>query len=178
MNWKPRAGFSVPEILTAIGIIVVGNLVVMHACRQARQVARSSSCASNVKQLATALRVYAEDADGVMPPSPRAMAHLMVYTKNEQIFCCPTKTSLAWLRRHPEDKSVPAGDVKPNDYLCNPRARLDDPPGVILVGDDAPSRHLGRWNGARLDGAAFLWPADQWETNWGTVRSDDKPQPR
>jgi len=60
----------------------------------------------------------------------------------------------------------------------NSHVRLDDRPQELLVADDAPDRHQGRrWVAARLDGAAFILPARDWQEQTAPMRSDRHVQP-
>ncbi len=177
-----RRGFTAEELTVVMLLIAVAVLVVaVGAGRVATATARSASCMSNVKQIGTAMRMYATDNSGRMPPGPREFAGIYEYVKNVQLLQCPE-----------DDDPEPAGDagfglVAPSpwepaqyvelksSYIMNPEVQTDGIPSTIMVGDDAPDRHPGpRWVGARLDGAAFLWRADEWEQKLGWVMSDDK----
>jgi hypothetical protein len=169
---RSRAGFTVEEIMTALVIIAIGNCFIIYQSRKAREIARTTACASNVRQLALAMRMYASDNDGFMPPAAHAVAGLNEYLKSSQIYQCPSDPT-------PVEVAAPGLGTFKLSYLLNTQVRLDDLPGTILVGDSQPDRHLGRrWNGARLDGAGHLWPADQWETQWGpVVKDEDRTHP-
>ena len=166
---RSRAGFTVQEILTALLIIFIGNWFIIYQSRKARDVARTAACASNVRQLALAMRMYAADNDGFMPPDAHLVTALNEYLKNWQILRCPSDPTPVVV----EMPGLNSGTVGLS-YVLNTQVRLDDLPGTILVGDNQPDRHLGRrWNGARLDGAGHLWPAQEWETQWGAVVKDE-----
>jgi len=170
---KRRAGFSLGELFLAMTIIIIGGGIVVANCHRAYRSARAASCTSNVKQLAIALRMYCNDWDRP-PTDARDFGALMGYIKNQQVLTCPAQ-------REPAGRVSVAIFGGPNglsrdDYLLNPQMRLDDPPGVVIVGDDTPARHMHRyWIGARLDGACFLWPASQWQSHLGGVTSHATP---
>jgi hypothetical protein len=170
----PRAGFTAGELVTALFIIFVGTLFVARAGQAGFEAARTASCLSNVRQLVLAMRTYASDTGGLMPPGPQAFGPLDAYTRSTQIYACPGDEKPKTIRLF---MSTGGGRMAEQEvqvsYLMNPTARLDDLPATMLVGDDRPARHVGhRWIGARLDGAAYLWPADQWQTRLGWVMSD------
>ena len=70
----------------SIGCLVLLNSFVNNIIT--RQTAKTSSCLSNEKQLATGILMYIQDYDEHFPPAPRWMDNLVPYTKNEQVFHC------------------------------------------------------------------------------------------
>ena len=174
MRRHRRGGFSLGELFLAMSIIIVGGGVVIANCHRGYRSARAAACTSNVKQLAIAMRMYGTDYDRP-PPDPRDFGALMVYIKNQQVLVCP-----AHRQREGSPDPGPSGSGEPShlrtDYLLNPQARLDDAPQTVIVGDDVPARHMGRyWIGARLDGACFVWPASEWQSRLGGVTTDAPP---
>ena len=63
-----RAGFSLIELLVVIAIISIMLGLLLPALAGARDAARHAECASNLRQLATASHLYADDHRGLMPP--------------------------------------------------------------------------------------------------------------
>lgn len=70
MSRKPIRGFTLVEILVALGILVLLCAVLMGVFSRVRDSAQLTSCAGNMKQLHLALAAYAADNDGVLPPFP------------------------------------------------------------------------------------------------------------
>jgi type II secretory pathway pseudopilin PulG len=181
---RRRAGFTAEEILMALLIIGLAISAVQWAGSAVREAARSTSCVSNVRELGLALRMYAADNAGRLPPGPRDFPALIPYVAgisaltgtyghSPAIFRCPNDPAPATLPFILQS----GGKTDPvrSSYLLNPTAQLDDLPSVILAGDDVSNRHQGRrWVGVRLDGAAQLYPAKSWEEKLGwVIRHDD-----
>ena len=66
-NWK-RKNFTLIELLIVISIIGILAGMLMPALAAAKERSMSSSCASNLKQIASAALMYTDDNRGVMSP--------------------------------------------------------------------------------------------------------------
>jgi prepilin-type N-terminal cleavage/methylation domain-containing protein/prepilin-type processing-associated H-X9-DG protein len=62
-----RRGFTLIELLVVIAIIAILAAILFPVFAQARDKARAASCLSNVKQLALAFNMYAQDYDESLP---------------------------------------------------------------------------------------------------------------
>lgn len=95
-----RRGFTLIELLVVIAIIAILAAILFPVFGRAREQARKSSCQSNLRQIGLALQMYCQDSDGILPtlaaqPSvapgvPVVTDVLRPYTKNVQIFRCPS----------------------------------------------------------------------------------------
>jgi prepilin-type N-terminal cleavage/methylation domain-containing protein/prepilin-type processing-associated H-X9-DG protein len=103
-----RRGFTLIELLVVIAIIAILAAILFPVFAQAREMARKTSCTSNMKQIGTAAMMYRQDYDEQMYfdrfiDGPYAMPdnattgpeqywfHTMhPYVKNFGIFNCPT----------------------------------------------------------------------------------------
>ncbi|MFA9479977.1 type II secretion system protein [Phycisphaerales bacterium AB-hyl4] len=72
MAMMPRKGFTLIELLVVISIIAILVALLLPALRSARQAARTTACASNMRQLVLAYNVYVNDSgDWVYPMGRR-----------------------------------------------------------------------------------------------------------
>ncbi|MEI6501577.1 MAG: prepilin-type N-terminal cleavage/methylation domain-containing protein [Armatimonadota bacterium] len=106
-----KRGFTLIELLVVIAIIAILAAILFPVFAKAREKARQTSCLSNCKQMGTALRMYCQDYDERFPlagyvipgfniPGAGGSAdganvnmwrfYLSPYTKNWQIFVCPS----------------------------------------------------------------------------------------
>lgn len=97
-----RRGFTLIELLAVIAIIAILAAILFPVFARAREKARQSSCLSNIKQLGTAVLMYTQDYDEVLPYAIGGadMSHLATmmellgpYTKNRQIERCPSDST-------------------------------------------------------------------------------------
>src|SRR3954454_14325368 len=105
-------GFTLIELLVVIAIIAILAAILFPVFARAREAARSTSCASNLRQLGMAMTMYGQDNEGCYPlhytlaPSftsggywfgtvssgvvDKTQGMLFPYTKNHQIQLCPS----------------------------------------------------------------------------------------
>jgi len=105
MTRHRRAGFTLIELLVVIAIIAILASILFPVFARARSKARQSACMSNLRQLGTALAMYADDYDEMLPlwslvggapdgsgrlPGPAYTwdTQLFPYMKNTQILVC------------------------------------------------------------------------------------------
>jgi len=112
-----RKGFTLIELLVVIAIIAILAAILFPVFAQAREKARQTSCLSNMKQIGTAMMMYAQDYDETYPGDDTApvvgdgrwgtyywMFLTIPYIKNNPvafskpkggIFSCPSDTGQA-----------------------------------------------------------------------------------
>src|SRR5713226_9587436 len=100
-----RGGFTLIELLVVIAIIAILAAILFPVFAQAREKARQTTCASNMKQMGLALEMYRQDYDSRNPNEwPWAGLNLYdwdhtfleviaPYTKSQKIGVCPSAQS-------------------------------------------------------------------------------------
>ena len=96
--------FTLIELLVVIAIIAILAAMLMPALNRAREQGRIASCTTNLKQLGTALMMYAEDHQGHAEGCTWAAVYevpfsqyifdynLNLYINNKNTFVCPSDT--------------------------------------------------------------------------------------
>jgi len=97
-----RRGFTLIELLVVVAVIALLAAILFPVFAQVREKARQTSCASNLKQLAAALAMYAQDYDQTMPAAVSAPPinggngtdvpydrQLAPYGTSDGVYACP-----------------------------------------------------------------------------------------
>ncbi len=94
-----RRGFTLIELLVVIAIIAILAAILFPVFARAREKARQTQCLSNVKEIALAILMYAQDYDESICPYVDDNHHYDLmgwwvvidpYIKNEQVRQCPS----------------------------------------------------------------------------------------
>jgi prepilin-type N-terminal cleavage/methylation domain-containing protein/prepilin-type processing-associated H-X9-DG protein len=105
---RQKGGFTLIELLVVIAIIAILAAILFPVFSRAREQARKTACLSNLKQIGTALMMYAQDWDESLPvattycawPDPQNnlqyYVRLQPYVKNWQVWTCPSGWSPHW----------------------------------------------------------------------------------
>jgi prepilin-type N-terminal cleavage/methylation domain-containing protein/prepilin-type processing-associated H-X9-DG protein len=97
-----KRGFTLIELLVVIAIIAILAAILFPVFASAREKARQSSCANNLKQLGTAMNMYYDDWDGVFQPQRYGEAlgnnlgwtdRIRAYNKTFGLFTCPSSSA-------------------------------------------------------------------------------------
>jgi prepilin-type N-terminal cleavage/methylation domain-containing protein/prepilin-type processing-associated H-X9-DG protein len=94
-----RRGFSLVELLVVIGIIALLIAFLLPTLAAARRSAETVQCGSNLRQLAAALILYANENNGYFPPN----------TGDEQLF---------WYQKRMIGKTIPSPIEMPDDSIA------------------------------------------------------------
>jgi len=157
-------GFTLIELLVVIAIIAILAAILFPVFAHAREKARQTACQSNVRQIAMAMLMYANDYDNGFPlVGGSNVANLFIgswidalqpYANSLQLFTCPNAagTSTDWR----------ANDDLLRNYGFPPAAGSfvqGDPPIYSLVSFHGVARYdgLGGYGGAPL--GMYNWPA-------------------
>jgi prepilin-type N-terminal cleavage/methylation domain-containing protein/prepilin-type processing-associated H-X9-DG protein len=121
------AGFTLIELLVVIAIIAILASILFPVFARARAKARAASCLSNLKQMASAHLMYAQDYDETLisssvyvnewddPVRGEAVVRLQPYLKSYAAFFCPDRdssnpyVSAAGLKWNPDKKHLGYG---------------------------------------------------------------------
>ncbi len=158
MRRNRAGGFTLIELLVVIAIMSILASILFPVFARAREKARETRCSSNLRQMGLALHMYADDYDGVLPlaneypaaPPPSDGYHqgppgivdvLGPYTRNRELFRCPSDKDREWETQGTSyDYGYGSLDVgmpeQPIDWPWN-RA----PTSVLLMGDYSPDWH-------------------------------------
>lgn len=112
---RTSAAFTLIELLVVIAIIAILAAILFPVFQSAREKARQSACASNLKQLGLAFQMYSQDFDEMLPCGAYQMTgigwagQLYSYVKSRGVYTCP------------DDPTQPQTRVVNGvPYLCTP----------------------------------------------------------
>lgn len=148
-----RHAFTLIELLVVIAIIAILAAILFPVFAKAREKARQSNCASNVKQIATANLMYVQDYDerfvraripdwvGSGPTYYSYIQQIAPYVKNEQIFQCQSTSAKAFVGYN-GNRCYPFNELLWGDALADIKA----PAQIVLEGDGTANTYNGAWS--------------------------------
>lgn len=149
---RGKRGFTLIELLVVIAIIAILAAILLPVFARARENARRSSCANNLKQIGTALMSYTQDYDERTPSQSwwngcndwngTPAWQLVPYIKSSQIYVCPSKGTGS------PDPSV-TGRISYGfnflGYINTSLASLQQPTDLVAAADSANAWLDGYW---------------------------------
>jgi prepilin-type N-terminal cleavage/methylation domain-containing protein/prepilin-type processing-associated H-X9-DG protein len=136
-----RHGFTLIELLVVIAIIAILAAILFPVFARAREKARQSSCASNLKQITLGLLMYAQDYDerfpieffgwGDITPTWREVT--VPYIKNTQVYQCPSESAWTWTYGMDPNWTVWNGGYYGETLKL---AKFERPAETLLVGEN------------------------------------------
>jgi len=126
-----RKGFTLIELLVVIAIIAILAAILFPVFAKAREKARQTSCLNNQRQIGTAIMLYAQDHDEMLPESSTVWGAIAL---DKGVLKCASKSRLA------------------NGYVFNNRwggvalGKIDPPNTAVLTGDGAYAGAAGDAN--------------------------------
>jgi prepilin-type N-terminal cleavage/methylation domain-containing protein/prepilin-type processing-associated H-X9-DG protein len=96
---KNGKGFTLIELLVVIAIIAILAAILFPVFAKAREQARKTQCLNNIRQIGTAIHMFAQDNEEVYPygvytdttnGTHALVDQLDAYLKNAQVFTCPS----------------------------------------------------------------------------------------
>lgn len=117
-----RAAFTLVELLVVIGIIALLAAILFPVFATVRGKARQTVCLSNLKQIGTAIQMYASDYDGLMPFAKDASDAYVPQIWNQYPSCQGTLQEMPFL--HPS--RLPSTPTERLPGALDPYIKSDD----------------------------------------------------
>jgi len=173
---RNKTGFTLIELLVVIAIIAILAAILFPVFAKARENARKTQCASNIRQLATAVHMYAGDYDETGPIGAYADPTVQVpsgysvwdptqidwrfevhpYIKNGQLFTCPSYEKPDEPLWHYVRDEIEARIHR--SYAMSYTMSHDECPGRRLAGNPRPGNTI------------LLTESREWNADWSMTQ--------
>ncbi|MFS8808278.1 DUF1559 domain-containing protein, partial [Synechococcus sp. R6-10] len=136
-----KRGFTLIELLVVIAIIAILAAILFPVFARARESARTSSCLSNVRQIATGIMMYIQDYDETYPAAtnisrafntqwPQLRTLIQPYVKNDKIWFCPSEPRPSFWEQDQFSTGDPSYRGAGTSYAYKSRLTTDCPPNT------------------------------------------------
>lgn len=174
-------GFTLIELLVVIAIIAILAAILFPVFARARENARRTSCASNLKQISLGMFQYTQDYDekfsgtenGSVTGVTSWQVLLSPYTKSDQLFNCPN--AKAWTEdkvTYPQDYYL-YRSYGLNNYLGIvggvALAQVASPAETVMFADNLNGDNLTTYGLWRMTAPSVQTATNWWELKGGTV---------
>ncbi|HOX07337.1 MAG TPA: DUF1559 domain-containing protein [Planctomycetota bacterium] len=147
----PKNDFPWLIALAVVGLLVILlGFLLLPPVKRVRQAAPRAGCKNNLRQIAVALHLYADDNGGEFPPDT-SWLYTSGYAEDPKIVLCPSRSGTS-------QKDAASGRlmVEHPGYVYVSGLRASDP-GTCVVAFDRLGNHDGKGrNALRLD-SGVLW---------------------
>jgi prepilin-type N-terminal cleavage/methylation domain-containing protein len=164
---RRKEGFTLVELLVVIAIVSLVSALLLPSVSRAKEAARRSKCASNLRQVNLAIRLYADDSSDSLPvlpepnPYPNGVGAFYkqlvkgylglsgIVSSNEQVFVCPSDPTFRTQLEHAFTSYTFNGyETRPGVLPRITGQRLSaikNPTKAVLVGE-VPAFFGGSWH--------------------------------
>lgn len=157
-----RRGFTFIELVTTFAIIAILAAILFPVFAKAREKARQTACINNLLNVGVALRMYAADQWGYLPPTDNDLTPLVNprYLPEAASLTCPTLRGDGPIDFPPQLPEQVLARRQGYDYVYRGHLADDDPPEQGIAGDRFRDLHNTGANVLFLDGHA-KWLSDK-----------------
>lgn len=177
MRIDKKAGFTLIELLVVIAIIAILAAILFPVFAKAREKARQTTCASNLKQLGLAFAQYNQDYDECMPCDNDGGTNwagvIYPYVKAVGVYACPDDPTISRFDGNPGDVAITYTlnrNIAYGPCSSNPGNQTGNC-GINMSAADAPASTvlLYEWGGAGGNPSTISGGTEQWSREgWGT----------
>jgi len=160
-SWN-RRGFTFIELVTVWAIICILAAILFPVFGKAREKARQTSCLNNLINVGVALRMYAADHWGQLPPTDNDLTPLLTprYLPEPASLTCPTLRGDGPFDYPPQTPEQLLAHREGYDYVYRGGLADDDLPHQGIAADRLRDVHNGGGNVLFLDGHS------KWMVRW------------